>query len=735
MNPTTEEQQILYNQFIEAFGTHYISSVIMAGVINIYTFVNQKSYTQYNYSKISYEISLFIKDQMIFSANKSKTTTSKWNRTNSLDFEDSQMFIVYQPPINNNDSESIWSLWTYAIDEHPYVINRTLRPLTDLLNDYPEIQTHLQITTDYYQKYGSLPTLADLNHKRHSRSLSTSIRLIPGLDIVGCGFDILSVQSKMCLIDITNTSNKNVYTDAFNMSLNYLLPNGFYAIDTPDSLSLDFSIQTRSIDDYFRHTFYSTHSDNFGFLSFGASHQYKSIETLYRRYYEENFYLALRLLQIKWYTLSVIAFPYPRLNDVAKAAITKLPNTFNPNITGKFEQFFSTFGTHFVQSADLGGLLQAEIWYKSCLLYEKSETWINEQSSKFWWFFETHQSSSSHQLSIDQQFRENSMFSSKLIGGSQFMNTTLWQEWAPTIKLNPKPIQYRLKPIYTLLPEGTQRTALVNALAYLRTTVDADAKEYISQLKEFSPPPDKGCGLTKRKRDLLLEETYRHRRSLASNANLARQGLCPIIGYNGSFYPGEKRKRKRTTRAISKIMKLPCGVGMTIDISTGKLMLPVLELSYPTDSTLRIWKDESGTGQSFQIPYEITLSPVNINRDNKPTSYIYPTPMQFAAVWTRVSGSGSWVGGQLGYTQSVLDVNLKYFSTQQATAITQHPLGLYRLEVNNLTLNEYDREALKLLPADFDESIYNDFMDTWGTHIAVSTFVDKSNFSFHSIKK
>ncbi|CAF4831041.1 unnamed protein product [Rotaria sp. Silwood1] len=680
----------------------------MGGLINTYTFINQTTHSQYNYSKTLQDIS-----HTVSSENRSRTNLSL--------SEDSQTFIFYEPSIKSNGSKSDWFTWIHALDKRPSVINRTLIYLTYLLDDYPEVQNHLQKTIDYYQKHGVLPTLAQLNGKKNFKLSSTHLPSIYGLDIVGCGFDILSMQSKLCLIDISKMNDENQYIDPFNRSLIYSVPIGFYAIDTPDSLTLNFSIQLRTIDDYYKRTFYSTHSDSFGFLGFGASHNYKSIETFYRRFYEENYYLALRLLQIKWYTLSMITFPYPKLNSIAQNAIEKLPNTFNSNNTIKFNQFFSTFGTHFVQSADMGGLLQSELWYKKCLLYTKSETWIKEESNKFWWFFSSSQSSSSYQSSIDQQFKEYSMFSSKLIGGNQFMNTTLWEQWAPTVKSNPKAVQYYLRPIYTLLPVGQQRTALADALAYLRTNADTNAKEYISQLKELNPPPQRDCGLNKKKRHLRLEKSQRQKRSLALNANAARQALCPIVGYNGSFCPGTNKNVKSTARVMKTITQLHRGVGMTIDISTGKLMLPVLELTYP--SKLKIWKDEKGSGRSFSIPNEISLTPVDVNRDNKPTSYIYPTPMQLADVWTRASGSGSWLGGELGHTKSVLDINLKFFSKQQATAITQQPIGLYRLEVNNLTLNEYVKEAISLLPATYDASIYSDFMDTWGTHIAVSTLI------------
>jgi hypothetical protein len=179
-NPTTEEQQCLYNNFIEIFGTHYISSLIMGGSINIYTFVNQTS-SQYNYSEISEEISLFITDKI-----KSVNTTfiKKRNQTSSSLLEDSETLIIYQPQINNHGSQSDWSVWTDALDKHPSVINRTLVSLTELLYDYPEVQKHLRKTIAYYHQYRVLPTLAQLNNKLTSRSSSDSLPLIPGFDIV-----------------------------------------------------------------------------------------------------------------------------------------------------------------------------------------------------------------------------------------------------------------------------------------------------------------------------------------------------------------------------------------------------------------------------------------------------------------------------------------------------------------------------------------------------------------------
>ncbi|CAF1118875.1 unnamed protein product [Rotaria sordida] len=68
------------------------------------------------------------------------------------------------------------------------------------------------------------------------------------------------------------------------------------------------------------------------------------------------------------------------------------------------------------------------------------------------------------------------------------------------------------------------------------------------------------------------------------NLTEARQALCPIVGYRNSHYcPGinetvDGKIKARITPLPA--LPLPRGVGMTIDISTGFITLPALELTY-----------------------------------------------------------------------------------------------------------------------------------------------------------
>jgi hypothetical protein len=106
---------------------------------------------------------------------------------------------------------------------------------------------------------GVLPTFAEL--KSGARLLRidspppTPVGPISGLDVVGCGYDILNLQSRSCILDTSNTSENEIWTDPYNQSLTYSLPNGFFATNTPESLAvvskyLNFELHLKS--DYFR---------------------------------------------------------------------------------------------------------------------------------------------------------------------------------------------------------------------------------------------------------------------------------------------------------------------------------------------------------------------------------------------------------------------------------------------------------------------------------------------------
>jgi hypothetical protein len=79
----------------------------------------------------------------------------------------------------------------------------------------------------------------------------------------------------------------------------------------------------------------------------------------------------------------------------------------------------------------------------------------------------------------------------------------------------------------------------------------------------------------------------------------------------------------------------------------------------------------------------------------------------------------------LGRAKDVFDIYKKFFTENQATAITQQLYPLYTLTMKStnkiFALNRYAQQAVDQLPSVYDTKAYADFLDTWGTHIAVKT--------------
>jgi hypothetical protein len=208
--------------------------------------------------------------------------------------------------------------------------------------------------------------------------------LIQGLDVVGCGFDITTLESRQCLFDLTEPSDISNWTDPHNQSLSYVVPYGFYITDESDSLEVRETKIVTNIYEFLAETFYHSRSDSRGFLGYSSSTRTVQSRSIHHRFYRFDNYLASTIQQIAWYSLSVITFPTPKYNDLTTASIATLPTTFNStNAThlSLFKQFFDAYGTHVVLSSTMGGLVWAQDWFDSCLLRTRNTTWIREEVS------------------------------------------------------------------------------------------------------------------------------------------------------------------------------------------------------------------------------------------------------------------------------------------------------------------------------------------------------------------
>jgi hypothetical protein len=170
--------------------------------------------------------------------------------------------------------------WLDNAGDQPVVINRTVSNIANLIRSNSQVQAHLRQTIDFYLTNGILPTLADLNSGAKLLRLDslppTPVGPISGLDVVGCGYDIFTLQSRSCILDTSNSSENEVWSDPYNQNVSYLLPNGFFATNTPESLTvvskyLDFEMHLDS--DHFRMQQYWSHRSKIIFdIRYASNH-------------------------------------------------------------------------------------------------------------------------------------------------------------------------------------------------------------------------------------------------------------------------------------------------------------------------------------------------------------------------------------------------------------------------------------------------------------------------------
>lgn len=222
------------------------------------------------------------------------------------------------------------------------------------------------------------------------------------------------------------------------------------------------------------------------------------------------------------------------MNPVAKKAFATLPSTFNASDIDIWQDFISSYGTHLVVASQMGGQVWAETWYEKCLTYEHTEVWIDEQVKRTYiGIFREDSSSQSHTLAVDEEFKQFSIFASELLGGTESIAPDKWEEWAPTVKDDPRPISYRLVPLYEILPEGNQRSALQEAIEYITEQAEMADQAYISSLESVRGPPPTVCSRNRVRRDINSTTNS----SKDTDAEV-RKALCPYVGYDGQTCAG-----------------------------------------------------------------------------------------------------------------------------------------------------------------------------------------------------
>ena len=135
----------------------------------------------------------------------------------------------------------------------------------------------------------------------------------------------------------------------------------------------------------------------------------------------------------------------------------------------------------------------------------------------------------------------------------------------------------------------------------------------------------------------------------------ARDALCPFVGTEGLRCFDEDPLKNSRGFYYPDYLKLPRGVGITVDRSNGQLKAPAIQLTYTPEGS-RLWTDGI-SGAMFNTFNEAILGSAGgavIDYD-RAQAYIFQNASQLDAVWQETFGNGQIRGGELARPLDMLE--------------------------------------------------------------------------------
>ncbi|KAL4474493.1 hypothetical protein ABPG72_016171 [Tetrahymena utriculariae] len=466
-------------------------------------------------------------------------------------------------------------------------------------------------------------------------------------------------------------------------------------------------------------------------ISLGINHQ---LDTFHEQISQSN--KAISVSQSYWamYSLTTApAFLMP-LNPMFKQSLDALnrmaKDPQNDTQQTIYNQVVSSFGTHYVTSVLMGG--SAKIYttldqnYLKTVDYEEVKTQIGIDFSYQVFKFKFGYNSTEIGQKLHEDFKKNAedviIFSPEV---DHLQDPKAWETWESTVPQKPQPVNTTVSYISDLAYEYPE------VQGHLRKTIDfylkngklpsfAEIQGFQVALKEQAPQDNSAFGFKLPNASSTFAKRYLYQALSSSIIGEAVQELCPFPGYYGVYCPLESYSFKSQNEQLG-MPRMPSGIGASFDISTGELKLPAIQLTYQQEpSQDQIYTDPL-TNRQYIVADETSVEQINLDADVK----IFKNEFELTNIWTDAVQNGQWLGGEYSKSKDLSEVFEKFFKGNQETSISQQAKNVVRLvfKTDNLKLNRFAQRAIDALPEEYQPGVYNEFLDSWGTHISVDTFI------------
>jgi hypothetical protein len=512
----SDSERAAYRQTIGFFGTHFFTQATYGGQMKYListknTYVHRKTMS-YIIKQVSFFIGIL---DFGLKFNSGSNTTEI--RIDEEFLQMSTVTLVLNGGTHQFDGLTIRQ-WLSTVIASPSVIRASLRPLNELVNDDAKASCLSQAINAYMSDGNDNMGKRSIesNPLRHTLKASDALRwavrnsevgakkrsvvaelglesaapgMLPGSHWMGMSIDAATGIPQV-LPAIRTTPNKpatdcssvakcgGCWTNPF-VGQTYRIPDQVCFKPMPEFLMVNASQEINKLENI--KYFYEKVTKKKGFL--GLSSKTETYRRTIENQYKRNEALSYFYVFLSWYEISLPPFPPAAPHPVFQAHYQSLPPTWNADKNSyenkAYSRFLDYWGTHFVDSASVGGSMKQETWYHKCFLSSSDEEYRNKQKKSSFIIATKRSGETTETETVDSKWSEYSRQTIDFQGGRAYdFDANQWQDWLGTIYENPAPIYYGMTELSTLLPSGPVKDSLTQAIRAYLAESEADAQSY-----------------------------------------------------------------------------------------------------------------------------------------------------------------------------------------------------------------------------------------------------------------
>jgi len=271
---------------------------------------------------------------------------------------------------------------------------------------------------------------------------------LPGIDLMGAGFDLKTGQSRGQQIIAFTFPEKPTYVNPFDNDLKYTAPDEAKVTDNTHG-----EMATTTNVFYTASSYAEELAASVGLSgtdgAFSASAEVKTASQFLADTAEYGSYAETHV-KVTLYDVTLLTPTLLKTAPTFQQSIALLPKEYNITTAQQYMQFIKAYGTHYRTAATFGGRGQMLTAVNTEYSSQSSKNSIQAEANLHFAWLQAGGSTSSTEDQSSEEFRSGTSFSTSLAGGNP-MKIEQWSEWMQTFYGAPTIITYEIQPLSSLV--------------------------------------------------------------------------------------------------------------------------------------------------------------------------------------------------------------------------------------------------------------------------------------------